>query len=308
MGGVHYQPSPAHTAPAVKSRADSGQTRGVNAVIVCPAEIPLWFGGSPVCLGSLGSVALTMASLAELIMLILLVSVSAQGQHNPMDVLELILAQFESTLELHLRNRWDYENPLVKLLLRQQDCPMRVFLEENMRQAEMQQVTEKEAEQQELASSFQRYKLFIYEHVHHLQQQHRQFPDSGGFYILLLEKSSLNEEEQLLLFMESLWQQHGHTRIYYVQQQIGHVLLYNPFLKQIVVVEDAQCYRRIYANLHGYPLRAYIFDSVYSTFIGDGITKQAISVSGPDAEAAEAVASQLNFTLNYIWPDDEFFG
>lgn len=221
-----------------------------------------------------------------------------------MDVLQLILAEFESTLELHLRNPWDYDNPLVKLLLRQQSCPLRIFLEENMPQVRIQK--EEEAEQQQ--QQFQRYKLFIYEHVQQLQQQAEQFPDSGGFYILLLEKSTLDEHEQLLQFMESLWQQHGHARIYYVPQQSGLVLLYNPFLRQIVVVDDAQCYRRIYANLHGYPLRAYIFDSVYSTFIGNGTTKQAISASGPDAEAAEAVASQLNFTLNYIWPDDEFFG
>lgn len=260
-----------------------------------------------------------MASLAELIMLVILVvSVPAYGQADPVDVLKLVLAQYESTLELHLRNPEDFDNPLVMLLLRQQSCPKRVFLDVNMTEEEEKEQLEQEEEDQQfklqMESSFQRYELHIYENVRHLRQHQNKFPDSGSYYILLLEGSSLNEQykeqEQLLLlqFMESVWLRHGHTRIYYVQQQLGQVLLYNPFIKQIVQVEDAQCYRRIFANLHGYPLRTYIFDSVYSTFIGNGTTRQFISASGPDAEAAEAVASQLNFTLNYIWPDDEFFG
>lgn len=257
-----------------------------------------------------------MASLAVLIMLAILVqSVPAYGQANPVDVLKLILAQFESTLELHLRNPGDFNNPLVMLLLRQQSCPVRLFLAGNVTEEEEKEQEEEDQQLQlQRESSFQRYELHIYEQVHHLQQHQDKFADSGGFYILLLEGSSLDEQnveqEQLLLlqFMESIWLRHGHTRIYYVQQQLGQVLLYNPFIKLIVQVEDAQCYRRIFANLYGYPLRAYIFDSVYSTFIGNGDTRQAISASGPDAMAAEAVASQLNFSLNYIWPDDEFFG
>lgn len=254
-------------------------------------------------------------------MLVILVqSVPGYGEVNPLDVLKLILAQFESTLELHLRNPEDFDNPLVMLLLRQQSCPVRVFLagnvteEEEQRKEQLEQDEEDQQLQLQSESSFQLYEFYIYEHVRNLQHHQDKFADSGGFYILLLEGFSLDEQnmeqEQLLLlqFMESLWLRHGHTRIYYVQQQLGQVLLYNPFIKQIVQVEDAKCYRRIFANLYGYPLRAYIFDSVYSTFIGNGITRQAISASGPDAEAAEAVASQLNFTLNYIWPDDEFFG
>ncbi|KAL7727353.1 hypothetical protein ACLKA6_003012 [Drosophila palustris] len=232
-----------------------------------------------------------MASVAQLIMLILAANT---GQDNSYpSLLAPILRHLENTLELHLRSTEDFNNILVQTLLEQKDLPLKVAINQVV------------SESDSILHHF-----FIYEDVHKLHENLEEFTQSHGFYIVALERSvgAVEEQQLMLQFMETIWRQHGHNRIYYVQQKTKEVLLYNPFTQSTVLVEDSLSYQRIYSNLHGYVLRAYIFDSVYSALYGDGATKQVLKVTGPDAKVADTVAKHLNLTLNYIWPDDEFFG
>lgn len=234
-----------------------------------------------------------MASVAQLIMLILVAAIkSSAGQdNNNSRLLAPILRHLDYTLEMHLRSPKDFDNILVTTLLGQNNVPLKVGINQAV------------SESNSILHHF-----FIYEDVANMQKNLEDFTQSGGFYILAIERLVAHEQQMLLQFMETVWRQHGHNRIYYVLPEAREALLYNPFTQSIVVVKDSQSYQRIYSNFHGYALRAYIFDSVYSTLYGDGATKQVLKVTGPDAKAAETVARYLNATLNYIWPDDEFFG
>jgi len=226
-------------------------------------------------------------------MLILVAAINANaGQDNSYStLLAPVLGHLDYALELHLRNPNDFNNILVRTLLGQKVLPLKVGINQLV------------SESDSILHHF-----FIYEDVRKLKENLEDFVQLEGFYLLALERSVDDEQQLLLQFMETIWQRHGHSRIYYIQQEAREVLLYNPFTQSIVLVKDSLSYQRIYSNLHGYALRAYIFDSVYSSLYGDGATKQVTKVTGPDAKVADTVAKHLNLTLNYIWPDDEFFG
>ncbi|EDW67963.1 uncharacterized protein Ir100a [Drosophila virilis] len=210
---------------------------------------------------------------------------------------EPMLSQQESTLELHLRSMRDADNRFVQFLLRQQSNAVKVHV--------AQETPEPGAA---LVYDAVVHHFYIYEHVQQMQQHLKQFTSQVGFYLLALERLPADEQQLLQQFMETIWRVLGHNRIYYVQLAAKQVLLYNPFLQCVVLAEDEHSYERIYSNLHGYPLRAYIFDSVYSALYEDDSTERPLRATGPDATVAETVAKHLNFTLNYVWPDDEFFG
>lgn len=207
-----------------------------------------------------------------------------------------VLSQQDCTLELHLRSMRDADHNLVQFLLTQQSSAVRVHMGQAVTVVALD------------ASDDALHHFYIFEHVHRMQQQLKMFTNPGGFYILAIEAFAGEEQKSLQHFMEVVWRQLGHNRIYYVQLAGERVLLYNPFTQSVVPAEDEHSFERIYSNLYGYPLRAYIFDSVYSALFGDGDTERVTRVTGPDAIAADTVAKHLNFTLNYIWPDDEFFG
>ncbi|EDW15406.1 uncharacterized protein Dmoj_GI24813 [Drosophila mojavensis] len=237
---------------------------------------------------------------AELMMFILVATATLTiGQHNGSldnyaQIFEPLLSQLDGTLELHLRSPRDADQDFVQFLLRQQGSAMRVHVGQDV---DVYQHSEDTL-----------HHFYIFNHVYQMQQYLRLFINPGGFYILAIEGFTGEEQKNLQQFMETVWRRHGHNRVYYVPLVGQGVLLYNPFLQSVVPAEDEHSFERIYTNLYGYPLRAYIFDSVYSALFGDGDTEQVLRVTGPDAIAAETVAKHLNFTLNYAWPDDEFFG
>ncbi|XP_060650610.1 uncharacterized protein LOC132787525 isoform X1 [Drosophila nasuta] len=205
-----------------------------------------------------------------------------------------ILEHLNDTLQLHLNNLRESDNLLVKCLLQQTNIPIVVSNDMSVTQS--------------VFVSKLLHHFLIYDTVQELEEQLYQFSDTGNFYIIALLHTIEEEQQRLQQFMQTVWYQQGHNRIYYIRQQAEQLLLYNPFQDSIVLVQDAFSYRRIYANLHGYALRAYIFDSVYSALYGDGEKQQVLRVTGPDANVGEIVAKKLNLTLNYVWPDDEFFG
>lgn len=234
-----------------------------------------------------------MSATLQVIMLLTLVG-GIVGQANNTDeeyrqAFASILSQLEGGLELHLRDSRDAELEIVQLVMSQARNSLQISVQN-----------------EELPAM--RHHLYLFEDVNQLQRAGNILINADGFYFLALE-NQLPEDEQLLKeFMAKIWLQHGHSRIYYIELSRRRILLYNPFQQSIVVVKDPKAYARIYQNLNGYPLRIYIFDSVYSSVIGDGESKKVLSVAGADAKLAKIVAKQLNFTPDYLWPDDEFFG
>ncbi|XP_055842748.1 uncharacterized protein LOC129909700 [Episyrphus balteatus] len=64
----------------------------------------------------------------------------------------------------------------------------------------------------------------------------------------------------------------------------------------------------IFQNLNGYPVRTYIFRSVYSDLVYDKKTNQIEKAEGADAEVAYAIEKVINCKLILQKPDDDFFG
>lgn len=231
-----------------------------------------------------------MATTLQLIMLALVGG--TLGQANNTDhkqVLTSIVKQLEGGLELHLRTSEDGGNDHVQFLMQEKSS---IIIS---------------AKQEEVPSraKIMRHHFFIFDGVHQMQEIRTSLFNTDGFYILALENNTIEDDVLLMEFAADVWLQHGHSRIYYVQLSKKSVLLFNPFLQRLVVVQDSKTYSRIYKDLEGYHLRIYIFDSVYSSVIGDGENK-VLSVTGADAKLAKTVARQLNFTADFVWPDDEF--
>ncbi|EDW50993.1 uncharacterized protein LOC6619535 [Drosophila sechellia] len=234
-----------------------------------------------------------MAATLQLIMLALVGG--ALGQANNTDykrVLTSIVEQLEGGLELHLRSSEDGGNDLVQFLMVQEKSSIKISVKK---------------EEVPSRAEIMRHHFFIFAGVHQMQEIRTSLVNTDGFYLLALENYPIEDDVLLMEFAADVWLQHGHSRIYYVQLRKESVLLFNPFTRSLVVVQDSKTYSRIYKNLEGYHLRIYIFDSVYSSVIGDGENK-VLSVTGADAKLATTVARQLNFTADYLWPDDEFFG
>ncbi|EDV91498.1 uncharacterized protein LOC6568418 [Drosophila grimshawi] len=242
-----------------------------------------------------------MALATQLIMFIIAIQMTTGQQDNNAGIVNTILSQMEGTLELHLRGMRDADNSFVQSLLNHKQYALRVHIGHHPKA-----VAGWDAEAGAVVHHF-----YIYEQVRQMQSDLKLFTNQGGFHVIAVEgfTGEQEEEDQLLLqFMEQIWQRRGHNRIYYVQLAVQRVLLYNPFLKSLVLTDNAHSFENIYSNLYGYPLRVYIFDSVYSALQEDESDEQVLRPTGPDAIVAETVGKHLNFTLNYAWPDGEFFG
>ncbi|XP_017057284.1 uncharacterized protein LOC108098686 [Drosophila ficusphila] len=235
-----------------------------------------------------------MATTLQLIMLTLVGGTAAQANSTDFTlVLASILGQLEGGLELHLRSPADGNNDLIQFLMTTGAISLKIRLNQD-----------DEPPTAELC----RHNLYLFENVQQMQGILNHLLDTEGFYILALESYTPVDDEPLVDFMGKVWLQHGHSRVYYAQLNMGRIVLYNPFKQMVVLVRGPKTYTTIYKNLAGHPLRIYIFDSVYSSVTGDGESHKVVSVNGADAKLAKIVARQLNFTSDYLWPDDEFFG
>ncbi|XP_017099450.2 uncharacterized protein Ir100a [Drosophila bipectinata] len=236
-----------------------------------------------------------MSTTLQLIMLALVGG--SWGQANNTDckrVLAAVLGNLEGGIELHLRNAWDGDRGIVQFLLEQQRSSLTISLSQE-------QNAPPEADTI-------RHHFYIFAEVEQVRIILDGLRNTGGFYIIALERFSPKDDALLLDLMAQIWLKHGHSRIYYVMLDVDNVVLYNPFRQTALKVNGSRTYDRIYQDLQGYPLRIYIFDSVYSSVVGDGATQKVLSVGGADSKLAKTVAKHLNFTPDYLWPDDEFFG
>ncbi|XP_065354467.1 uncharacterized protein Ir10a [Calliphora vicina] len=94
------------------------------------------------------------------------------------------------------------------------------------------------------------------------------------------------------------------------------VLMYDPFALdefgnygQIIKYTGKESIERtIFYNMRGYPLRVQLFRSVYSKPIIDPITKKVERVYGVDGRVASLLQEHMNFTMNLLKPDKNYFG
>ncbi|XP_017073294.1 uncharacterized protein LOC108109346 [Drosophila eugracilis] len=235
-----------------------------------------------------------MATTLHLIMLALVGGTLGQGNNSDYkQLLACILGQLEGGVELHLRDSGNEGNSLVHFLMVQGNNSLKITLNQD---------------EEPQNTDIVQHHLYMFENIRQMQEILKSLVNTDGFYVLVLENPTATDDIILLDFMANVWLEHKHSRIYYVQLGINRIILYNPFQQRFVIVKDPKTYGEIYKNMEGYPLRIYIFDSVYSSVVGDFDNNKVLSVNGADAKLASTVARKLNFTAEYLWPDDEYFG
>ena len=132
---------------------------------------------------------------------------------------------------------------------------------------------------------------------------------SGIFVCIILDEPN---EDELLRIAQKAWKLGGLYRIYYLSRH--RQVFYNPFglngrgnFGTLGIISKINI-NRTFKNLNQYPLRIYIFDSVYSVINGDPETKQVTEIKGADSKCAILLRDWMNFTMELQWPDDTFFG
>lgn len=112
---------------------------------------------------------------------------------------------------------------------------------------------------------------------------------------------------------EYYWSTHRIHKVIYISQEIT-TRFYHPFIRDdhgefggLVAVEEYNL-NNIFHNLNGYPMRVYIFDSVFSSLMADADAMQITGVKGTDGKVATLLEEYLNYTMELQWPDDDFFG
>lgn len=100
-------------------------------------------------------------------------------------------------------------------------------------------------------------------------------------------------------------------RVFYITTE--HSKFYHPFLIEngkYGAMADTDKYKveDLFHSLNGYPIRVYIFDSVFSNVKAKKDTFKVTRVEGVDAKVAYLLEEIFNFTMQLQWPDDDFFG
>ncbi|XP_075144774.1 uncharacterized protein LOC142219895 [Haematobia irritans] len=139
------------------------------------------------------------------------------------------------------------------------------------------------------------------------------FAQKFGIYFFIMEDEDVDIKE-LRNICHQLW---TNFQIYknFLLTKNG-ILIYDPFAQnengeygQIISYTGEQSMERtLFYNMRGYPLRVQMFKSVYSKPIVDPITKKVIFVYGVDGRVADLLQERLNFTMNLLDPDPDYFG
>lgn len=130
----------------------------------------------------------------------------------------------------------------------------------------------------------------------------------GFLFIILNRKITWS---QISLLAEEYWETKQIYRVFYITAQYSK--FYHPFLLRnykngaLVNSRDYDI-NNIFQNFYGYPMRVYIFDSVFSEVKAKQDTSKVTQVEGVDAKVAYLLENILNFTMILQWPDDDFFG
>lgn len=116
------------------------------------------------------------------------------------------------------------------------------------------------------------------------------------------------------------WIERGALQIFYIiPNNMNHssieCLFLNPFpnvgtQRGVMTRLGDESYKSIFRNFHEYPLRTYIFHSVYSNIqiLKNETSREIIGITGADGKVADLLANKMNFTMDLQWPDHAFFG
>ena len=112
-------------------------------------------------------------------------------------------------------------------------------------------------------------------------------------------------------YAEQYWKMRQIYRVIYITP--ASAKFYHPFLLQnykngVLVNSKDYDINKVFGNFYGYPMRVYIFDSVFSEVKAKRDTFKVTRVEGVDAKVAYLLESIFNFTMILQWPDDDFFG
>ncbi|KNC30647.1 hypothetical protein FF38_11698 [Lucilia cuprina] len=130
----------------------------------------------------------------------------------------------------------------------------------------------------------------------------------GIMFILLNQNIDFHEISK---FGEYYWRTKKIYRVFYITTE--HAKFYHPFITcnnthgAMVDTRDHNI-KNILHNLHGYPMRVYIFDSVFSEVKAKCDTFNVTGTEGVDAKVAYLLEKLFNFNMQLQWPDDDFFG
>ncbi|XP_013097433.2 uncharacterized protein LOC106080562 [Stomoxys calcitrans] len=147
-----------------------------------------------------------------------------------------------------------------------------------------------------------------------LRQTSLHFAQRSGIYFFIIDEDDEVDIQYLRNTCHDLW---INFQIYknLLLTKSG-IFTYDPFAindngvygKIIRYTGEESMERTIFFNMRGYPLRVQIFRSVYSKPMLDEVTKKVKYVYGVDGRVADVLQERLNFTMNFLDPDPDYFG
>ncbi|XP_055909372.1 uncharacterized protein LOC129944166 [Eupeodes corollae] len=208
---------------------------------------------------------------------------------------DLLRPLSEITLRLHSNE--DFSNGFIQFFLNQSLCPVKVlsynFVERN--QSRNSVILTYDDDINKLKSVFEKFST------------NRQ---GVRFYII----DHQFKPSALIDIAYSLWNRVGIFKNYYLTSK--GVYFYNPLIleestgKYGAFQNTTSCedFERIFTNINGYPLRTYIFRSVYASLVFDKENKEILRAEGADGHVAYTIEKVMNGKLVLLKPDDAFFG
>ncbi|XP_073819961.1 uncharacterized protein [Musca autumnalis] len=146
-----------------------------------------------------------------------------------------------------------------------------------------------------------------------LHQTSLYFAHHAGIYFFII----LDEFEMHLLreISHMLWTKYQIFKMFFLTN--SGVFVYDVFAWNsengeygtiIPYTGEKSLERTLFHNMRGYPLRVQLFRSVYSKPMLDPITNKVAYVYGVDGRVSEVLQQHLNFTMDLLDPDPDYFG
>lgn len=198
-----------------------------------------------------------------------------RGYNTPRELLRGV-----DFINLHLFKSHYFENSIVQQLLQQSFCPLQI----SVGQIELH------------FHAYQRHWAFVI-NSKNLSTHLSKYASRKGILInILLDQPN---KQQLLDLACRMWTERGALQIYYIiPNNSGNLssecFFLNAFPKsgahygEMIRLSD-KSYESIFHNLHSYPLRTYIFSSVYSNIqhFTNETSRRIIGITGADSKVAD---------------------
>uniref|UniRef100_A0A2Y9D4M1 Ionotropic glutamate receptor L-glutamate and glycine-binding domain-containing protein n=1 Tax=Stomoxys calcitrans TaxID=35570 RepID=A0A2Y9D4M1_STOCA len=209
-------------------------------------------------------------------------------------------------LQLKLRSAnylEDIENPYIIWFLRHTQIPYTLSTYELMKRNNL----------IALKSPIDDYNYVIVTSMQDMRSTIQYFAQKSGTYFYVVADDDVNYQE-LQDICHTLW---TNSRILFqLFLTSSGVLIYDPFHEnesgdygKIIVYKGEQTIENtLFNDMRGYPLRIQIFQSVYSRPVVNEETKKVEYAEGLDGRVAEILQQRMNFTMNFMEPDKDYFG